>query len=179
VSPPTTREIFLTFLRITLLAFGNALAWVHRGLVTERGWLTEDQFAETLSLCQFLPGPNITNLAVIVGWRFRGAAGSAAALGALIVPPTIILMILGAFYENVANVPVVRGAFNGLSAAAAGLLVVLVVKLVRSMLKTRPAITAPTAALSCALVLGGVLSVPVALLALGVPSVALAWLRRR
>jgi chromate transporter len=174
VSPPTTREIFLTFLRITLLAFGNALAWVHRGLVTDRGWLTEDQFAETLSLCQFLPGPNITNLAVIVGWRFRGAAGAVAALGALIVPPTIILMILGAFYENVANVPLVRGAFNGLSAAAAGL----VVKLVRSMVKTRPAITVPTALLSFALVLGGVLSVPVALLAVGVPSVALAWLRR-
>ncbi len=175
---PTTREIFFTFLRITLLAFGNALSWVHRGIVVDRKWLTEEQFAETLSLCQFLPGPNITNFAVIVGWRFRGAPGALAALTALIVPPTLILTLLGAFYDRVADVPVVRGAFNGLSAAAAGLLVVLVVKLLTVLAKSRPAITLPTAALSFAVVVAGILSVPLALITLGPLSVALAWQRR-
>jgi chromate transporter len=175
---PATREIFFTFLRITLLAFGNALSWVHRGVVVDRKWLTEEQFAETLALCQFLPGPNITNFAVIVGWRFRGAAGAIAALTALIVPPTIILTILGAFYDRVADVPIVRGIFNGLSAAAAGLLVALVVRLLLVLAKSRPAITLPTTALSFGVVFGGILSVPLALVTLGPISVALAWFRR-
>jgi chromate transporter len=176
--PPTTREIFFTFLRITLLAFGNALSWVHRGVVLDRRWLTEEQFAETLALCQFLPGPNITNFAVIVGWRFRGAAGALAALTALIVPPTIILTVLAAFYDRVADVPLVRGVFNGMSAAAAGLLVTVVVRLLMVLVKTRPAITLPTTALSFGVVFGGILSVPLALITLGPLSVALAWFRR-
>ncbi len=96
----------------------------------------------------------------------------------LIAPPTLILIVLGAFYDRVADVPIVRGAFNGLAAAAAGLLVVLVVKLIQGMVKTRPAITLPTAALSFAVVFGGVLSVPLALIAIAPFSVALAWFRR-
>ncbi len=82
---PATREIFFTFLRITLLAFGGAIAWVHRTVVVEKRWLTEEEFGETLSLCQFLPGPNITNFAVVVGMRFRGLAGALAGLAGLIV----------------------------------------------------------------------------------------------
>ena len=176
---PTTRDIFFTFFRITMLAFGGAIAWVHRALVVDRKWLTEHEFAETLSLCQFLPGPNITNFAVVVGMRFRGTRGALAALAALIVPPTLLLIVVGALYEHVAGVAAVHGALNGLSAAAAGLFVVLLVKLVRTLVRSRPAVRVPIAAASWALVLGGVLSIPLALLTLGPISIACAWFRRR
>jgi len=176
---PTTREIFFAFFRITMLAFGGAIAWVHRGLVVERKWLTEHEFAETLSLCQFLPGPNITNYAVIVGMRFRGVAGATAAVTALILPPMFILIGIGALYEHIASVAAVRGALNGLSAAAAGLFLVLLINLLRTLARTRPAVTLPIAAASFAAVLSGVLSIPLALLTLGPISIALAWFRRR
>jgi chromate transporter len=176
---PTTREIFFAFFRITMLAFGGAIAWVHRGLVVERKWLTEHEFAETLSLCQFLPGPNITNFAVVVGMRFRGVRGALAALGALVVPPMFILIAIGVIYEHVAGVAAVRGALNGLSASAAGLFVVLLVNLMRGLVRSRPAVNIPVAAASCALVLSGFLSIPLALLTLGPISIAAAWFRRR
>lgn len=178
-SPPTTREIFFTFLKITMLAFGGAIAWVHRSIVAEKGWLTEHEFAETLSLCQFLPGPNITNFAVVVGQRWRGVPGALAALTALIVPPTIILIGIAAIYDRLAGIPAVRGALNGLAAAAAGLLCVLLIKLLATMIKTRPLLTVPIAALSFASVLSGVLNVPLALVTLGPVSIAFAWFRKR
>lgn len=177
--PPTTREIFFTFLKITMLAFGGAIAWVHRSLVVEKRWLTEHEFAETLSLCQFLPGPNITNFAVAVGGRFRGVRGALAALSALLVPPTIIIIGIATLYDRFSAIPAVRGALNGLSAAAAGLLCVLLIKLLTTMIKSRPAVRVPIAALSCASVLSGLLSIPLALVTLGPASIALAWFRKR
>ena len=176
---PTIREIFFTFFRITMFAFGGAIAWVHRAIVVERKWLTEREFAETLSLCQFIPGPNITNFAVIVGMRFCGVRGALAGLAALILPPTCILIGVGALYEHIAGIAAVHGALNGLAASAAGLIIVLLVKLLRTLAQQRPAVSLPIAAASSALVLAGILSVPLALLALGPVSIAIAWFRRR
>lgn len=175
----SAREIFFTFLKITMLAFGGAIAWVHRALVIEKQWLTEKEFAETLSLCQFLPGPNITNFAVVVGMRLNGTRGIIAALVALIVPPTIILIGVAVIYDRISNVAAIRGALNGLSAAAAGLFCVLLVKLILVLIKTRPQVSLPIAALSCASILSGFFTIPLALLALGPVSIAFAWFRKR
>lgn len=177
--PPTTREIFFAFLRITMLAFGGAMAWVHRALVVERKWLSEAEFAETVALCQFLPGPNVTNFAVAVGMRFRGVRGALAGVTALILPPTLILIGIGALYQHIEAIAPLRGALGGLAAAAAGLFLCLLVNLLRTLIRTRPAVTLPIAAASCGLVVSGVLSIPLALLALGPVSIAFAWFRRR
>jgi chromate transporter len=176
---PTTRDLFFTFLKITLLAFGGAIAWVHRAIVVDNAWLSEEEFAETLSLCQFIPGPNITNFAVVIGMRFRGVAGAVAGLTALILPPMILLIVVGALYEHVAGVPAIRGALHGLSAAAVGLFLVLVVKMIAVLWRGRPAETLPVVAISGAGVATGVLSIPVALLVLAPVSIAIAWFRRR
>lgn len=177
-SPPTTREIFFTFLRMTLTAFGGAIGWAHRTVVIDRAWLSEREFAETLSLCQFVPGPNITNFAVAVATRFRGWRGALAAMVALVVPPMCILIVVGALYARITGVAAVRGALNGLSAAAAGLLLVMFYSVLRTLVRSRPAVTVPIALASFVVVVSGALSVPLALLALGPVSVALAWFRR-
>jgi chromate transporter len=174
----TTREIFFTFLRITMLAFGGAIAWVHRAVVVQKQWLTEREFAETLSLCQFLPGPNITNFAVVVGMRLAGLKGAVAALVALIAPPTFFLIAIGIVYDRVSTIPAVRGALAGLSAAAAGLFCVLLYKLAVTLIKTRPLVTVPIAALSWAAVLTGFMSIPLALVTIGPVSIALAWFKK-
>jgi chromate transporter len=178
-SIPTTREIFFMFLRLTMLAFGGAMGWVYNAFVVQRKWLTEREFAETLSLCQFLPGPNITNFAISVGMRFRGVRGALAAVIGLVAPPTILLIGVGAIYERLTGIAAIRGALNGLSAAAAGLFVLLVINLLRTLIRSRPIVTLPVAAVSCAVVLSGLLSIPLALLTLGPVSVAFAWFRRK
>ena len=73
-------ELFLTFSRITLSSFGGALFWARRGLVERQHWLSEREFAELLTLGQLLPGPNVLNLTVLVGYRFAGWTGAAASV---------------------------------------------------------------------------------------------------
>src|SRR3954470_20219404 len=72
---PSCSELFLSFLAIGLQGFGGVLPWARRMLVEQRGWLSESEFIEVLSLAQFLPGPNIVNVSIIVGRRFHGVAG--------------------------------------------------------------------------------------------------------
>ena len=70
--PRTLTELFLGFLSIGARSFGGVLPWAHRAMVEERRWLSPADFTETVGLCQVLPGPNIGNLAVLLGGRLRG-----------------------------------------------------------------------------------------------------------
>ena len=126
---PTTGALFRGFLSLGLMGFGGVLPFARRMLVEERRWLSSAEFADLLGLCQFLPGGNVVNLAVAVGLRFRGAPGAAAALAGLLAAPSVVVVLLGVIYDSFADDPVVRHAFAGLAAAAAGLLVGLAAKL--------------------------------------------------
>src|SRR5262249_20314811 len=87
-------ELFLGFLKVGLSGFGGVLPFARRMLVEERALLTEREFTELLSLSQFLPGPNVVNLSIIVGNRFHGPLGSLAALFGLMLMPFLIVIAL-------------------------------------------------------------------------------------
>ncbi len=120
---PTCAELAQGFCEIGLLGFGGVLPWARRMVVEQRRWLTGPEFTDLLALCQFLPGPNVVNLSVALGARFQGGRGALAALVALLVAPVAIVILLGALYARYASLPLVRGAFTGLAAAASGLVV--------------------------------------------------------
>ena len=65
---------------MALQGFGGVLPIAERVLVHQRRWMTPKEFVESLAIAQSLPGPNIVNLALMVGDRFRGAKGAAAAI---------------------------------------------------------------------------------------------------
>jgi chromate transporter len=177
--PPSETEIFWTFLRVTMFSFGGAAAWVQRVLVDERHWLTDRQFAEELSLCQFLPGPNITNLAVVLGTRFRGGRGALIAVTALILPPAIIVTAVAALYAVVGSSPLVHGTLTGLSAAAAGLFVVLLLRLLGVLWRSFPRESFAFCAISFAAVAFAGIPLAAALFGLAPLSIARAWWRHR
>src|SRR3954468_7620479 len=83
------------FLQVSLCGFGGGLALAHRIVVDERQWLTEPEFADIVSLCQFLPGPNIIGIAVCTGTRLRGAAGALAAAAGFLVIPWVLGLAAG------------------------------------------------------------------------------------
>src|SRR3954469_14522823 len=88
----TRRELFVAFLKTGISGFGGVLPFARRMLVDERKWLTELEFNEVLSLGQFLPGPNIVNVSIMVGRRFQGAGGALAAVcGLMLLPLAMIL----------------------------------------------------------------------------------------
>ena len=96
----TTSELFVGFLKVGLSGFGGVMPFARRMLVEERRWLTEHEFTEVLSLSQFLPGPNIINVSIIVGSRFAGPAGSFAASLGLMLMPFLIVLALAALYAR-------------------------------------------------------------------------------
>ena len=118
---------------LALQGFGGVLPVAQRELVERRRWLTREQFMETMSVGQVLPGPNIVNLALIIGDRFFGWRGAFAALAGLLALPLTIVMTLAVLYTRFSAEPMVAGALHGMAAVAAGLIVAMAVKLLPSL----------------------------------------------
>ena len=158
---PTLAALFAGFLTISLQAFGGALPWARREIVDKRGWLGADEFTDLLGLCQFLPGPNVGNLSVAIGARFRGVPGAIAAFLGLYAIPVAIVIALGALYDRYGNVVLLRAALNGIAAVAAGLIAAMALKMAQPLLARR-SVRAPAFLL---LTLGGItlLHLPLAL----------------
>jgi len=114
-------ELFFAFSQLALSGFGGVLPWAHRTLVERKGWLNEREFVDTLAMGQLLPGPNIGNIAVMIGYRFAGYGGAAAAFAGLVTGPFLLMIAAGMLYQNYGAQPLVQQALSGMSAVAAGL----------------------------------------------------------
>ena len=115
--------LFIAFLRVSLLGFGGGLVWARRIVVEQRLWTTEEEFSDILSLCQFMPGPNIVGIAVCVGAKLRGPIGTIAAVSGFVLLPCTVGFALGLLYLQYAHLAVLRNILSGISAVAAGLLI--------------------------------------------------------
>lgn len=140
VAPPKTLgELFLGFLSIGARSFGGVMPWAHRVMVEERRWVTEADFAETIGLCQFLPGPNIGNASIVYGKRWFGLAGALAAFLGLFALPFVWVLALFALYADFAATnATLRAVVTGVGAAGAGLFIGTAIKLGRVLVR-RPA----------------------------------------
>jgi chromate transporter len=135
--PPGVITLFFAFAKMSLAGFGGVLAFARRGIVDEHRWMTADEFNETFALCHFLPGPNIVNLSVVFGSRFGGIAGGIAAFAGLVGPPMALVMVLAVLYAHFGQLEVLRHILAGISCAAVGLLIAVVVKMLVPLLKRR------------------------------------------
>src|SRR4030081_3331238 len=117
--------------------FGGVLVWARRGIVDQHRWMTADEFNETYALCHFLPGPNVVNLSVVFGSRFRGVAGGIAAFAGLLGPPIVIVTILAALYARFGEIDALRRILAGVSCAAVGLLISTVLRMMMPLVQVR------------------------------------------
>ena len=131
--PAGLGALFLAFNRLALQGFGGVLPVAHRELVERLRWLSPQQFVELLTLGQVLPGPNIINMAIVIGDRFFGWRGALAACGGLLGVPLFIVLGLAIAYQQQAAHPAVAGALRGMGAVAAGLIIATAVKLARTL----------------------------------------------
>jgi chromate transporter len=95
VSHADLLELFARFLLMSLLAIGGGITVVpemHRLMVGQHGWLTDAQFAASISLAQASPGPNIL-LVTVMGWNAGGWAGAAAATLGILLPSTTVALL--------------------------------------------------------------------------------------
>ncbi|MBM3486398.1 MAG: chromate transporter [Alphaproteobacteria bacterium] len=134
---PGLGALFVGFLTISIQAFGGVLPWARRVIVERRGWLSPAEFTDMLSLCQFLPGPNMINLAVALGVRFRGIPGAIAAFAGLIGVPMVIVLLLVTLYEGIGPSPAVDDTLGAIAAAAAGLMIATTAKIAEPFFRAR------------------------------------------
>jgi chromate transporter len=178
-TPPGVLALFFAFAKMSLAGFGGVLAFARRGIVEEHRWMTADEFNETFALCHFLPGPNIVNLSVVFGSRFRGPVGGVAAFLGLVGPPMVLVTILGALYMRYGEVEALRRVLAGVSCGAVGLLISVVFKMLLPLIKRRdvPAF----AVLVCVFIAIGLARLPLqAVLLVAIPfSIAITFLVRR
>jgi chromate transporter len=120
---PTPADLFRGFAKVGLSGFGGVLPWARRMLVDTERWLTAEEFNVLLGLCQFLPGPNVVNLAVAVGVRCSGWRGAVSGALGLMLGPFLIALVLGLLYARYGELPAVQSMLHGITLVGAGLII--------------------------------------------------------
>jgi chromate transporter len=176
---PGLFELFVAFAKMSLAGFGGVLIWARRGIVEQHRWMTAEEFNETYALCHFLPGPNIVNLSVVFGSRFRGIPGGVAAFAGLVGPPMLVATVLAAAYAHYGEIDALRRTLAGVACAAVGLLIAVVFKMITPLIEKRDG--AGLVMLAAVFVAIGLLRLPLqtVLLAAIPVSLALTILQRR
>src|SRR3989449_3794758 len=134
------REAFWTWLRVAGLSFGGPagqIAVMHRILVEEKRWVSEQRFLHALNYCMLLPGPEAQQLATYIGWLMHRTLGGIIAGGLFVVPGIIAIMALSYVYAGWGNVPVIVALFFGLKAAVLAIVVEAVVRIGKRALKNQ------------------------------------------
>jgi chromate transporter len=131
--PPGPRQLFIEFARMGLSGFGGVLPFVRRAVVERNRWLDERDFVELLSLGQVLPGPNVINLALMLGLRFAGFRGALAAFSGLVMVPMALVLGLLLLYQHYQDVAAVQSMLRGMTAVSAGLMLATGFRLARSL----------------------------------------------
>jgi chromate transporter len=178
-TPPGLIALFVAFAKMSLAGFGGVLVWARRGIVDQHRWMTANEFNETFALCHFLPGPNVVNLSVVFGSRFRGIPGALAAFAGLLGPPVVIVTVLAALYARYGDIDALRRILAGISCAAVGLLISALFRMMMPLIERRDLIG--LVILAAVFVAIGLLRLPLpAVLLVAIPlSIAIAFFIRR
>ncbi|MBC3807276.1 chromate transporter [Undibacterium seohonense] len=135
--PRSLADLFWSFTILAIQGFGGVVAIVQRELVDKKRWMTREEFVEEWAVAQVMPGPNVVNLAMIIGNRFFGLAGALSALAGMLCFPLLLLLLVVLLYGQIAQHPGVAGALRGMSAVAAGMIIASGLRLL-PVLKTHP-----------------------------------------
>jgi len=140
-------ELFLTFSKLGLLGFGGVMPWVYTEIVENKKWLTAVAFSELLAMGQIIPGANVTNFSAMLGYRFCGLRGAAAAMLGLFTFPLGVAIGFATLYQHFGHLEVVQGSLRGITAIAAGLIISTGIKLAKAQPRTIQALVSGILAL--------------------------------
>jgi chromate transporter len=143
VTSLTTKPDFADLLsvctRIGFLSFGGPagqIALMHRELVDERRWVSEEQYLHALNFCHLLPGPEAQQLAIWIGWKLHGVRGGLAAGLLFVVPGAFVILGLSILYAYAAHLNWFAALFLGIKAAVLAIVVQALIRIAGRALKT-------------------------------------------
>lgn len=133
--------LFWSYIKITSLVIGGGYAIIaaaQEEFVRRRGWLTDDDVLEMITITQTVPGILACNSAIYIGWRINGLRGAFAALLGSILPSLVIIICIAAAISSVAEMiqnAYVQGAFRGVIACIVGMVIVTALKMRKKAVK--------------------------------------------
>ncbi len=139
-SPESRADIFSVFLKIGLLSFGGPaaqIALMHKILVEERKWLSEQQYLNALSFCMLLPGPEAMQLATYAGWRLQGIIGGLIAGLLFVLPGALVIFALATIYVAFGEIEFIKTMFLGVQAVAVVIVVEALLRVAKRALSAR------------------------------------------
>jgi chromate transporter len=123
---PSLGELVRLSARIGCLSFGGPagqIALMHREIVEERSWVSEDEYLHALNLCHLLPGPEAQQLAIWIGWKLHGLKGGLAAGLLFVIPGALVILALSVLYGFAAHLDWFAALFLGIKAAVLAVVV--------------------------------------------------------
>jgi chromate transporter len=134
------REAFFVWCRVALLSFGGPagqIAVMHRILVDEKKWISENRFLHALNYCMLLPGPEAQQLATYIGWLLHRTLGGLMAGLLFVLPGFVSILILSVLYARFNDFAIVQGIFYGLKPAVVAIVIEAVFRIGKRSLKNR------------------------------------------
>lgn len=177
--PHSPSDLFWSMTWLALQGFGGVLSVVQRVLVDEKGWLTNEEFVEDWAVAQILPGPNVVNLALMIGDRYFGLRGGLAALAGILTFPLLLVLVIAALFASVADMPMAQGALKGMGAVSAGLIAAVGLRLITALKANVMSAGVCIALAAITFVAIAVLRIPLVWVLLGLGSVATFWAYRQ
>ena len=177
--PQSLTDLFVSFTLLALQGFGGVLAVVQRELVERKKWLTPDEFIEDWAVAQIMPGPNVVNLALMVGGRYFGLAGALAAMAGMLAVPLVLVLLLAVLHAQFAGNAQVAGALRGMAAVSAGLIGAAGLKLSTALARNPMPLAWCVAISAAGFVLVAVLRCPLLYVLLGLGSLGCVLTYRR
>ena len=135
---PTFAEATRVWARIGCLSFGGPagqIALMHREIVEEHRWLSEQQYLSALNFCMLLPGPEAMQLATYAGWRLHGIKGGLMAGLLFVLPGAFVVLALSMLYAAFGNLPWIEAIFFGVKAAVLAIVIEALLRVARRALK--------------------------------------------
>ena len=163
-------EIFWRFLLLGCYSFGGPTAHIgyfHKEFVQRLLWLTEQEYADTVALCQMLPGPASSQTGMAIGFSRGGIAGAAAAWLGFTLPSALLMIVMALGYSQYADIPAATAILHGIKLFAVAVVADALMTMGKSLCPDRTRITLALVTAASMLLMPNVLTQILAVLAAG------------
>lgn len=118
-------QLFLTFFKVGALVFGGGFAMIpiiEREVVTNKKWVSAEDFIDLIAVTQASPGPVAVNSAVFIGYKLKGLPGALVSLLGTVLPSFTVILLFAIFLTSQGDNEILKRFFAGVRPAVAALI---------------------------------------------------------
>jgi chromate transporter len=126
-APYSLKDLVIYFLKLGTWGFGGPVAligYMHRDLVENKKWISEEDYKEGLALSQLAPGPLAAQLSIYLGYVHHRILGATLAGAAFVLPSFLMVLGIGYAYIKYGGLPWMQALFYGIGSAVIGIIAI-------------------------------------------------------